>query len=120
MTTKVNILPPYECASLAIQNEARERVRDAALRHAAQSGHTLPPSLPPRLLPPGDTTTGTTTAAGADPAKLIEALNEKRKRYEAQQLAHMQATTTPETFSDTLEKLQRAEQLKRKYDQATR
>lgn len=110
---KLAITPVYECASLAVQNEARARVQETAKRYAAQSGHTLPPSSLPPLLPPGDISTASTT----DPVKLIEALNEKRKRYEAERLAHLKATTTPESFSETIEKLQRAENLKRKYEQ---
>ena len=110
--SKISITPAYECASLAVQNEARARVREAAQR---QRGHTLPqPSLPPSL-PPGDTDTTTSPAAGTSPDKLLELLDKKQKRYEAERLAHLKATTTPEGISDTLAKLDKANELSWKY-----
>ena len=110
--SKISITPAYECASLAVQNEARARVREVAQR---QRGHTLPPSLPPPSLPPGDIPTTTSTAAGADPVKLLKGLNEKEKKFEAERLAHLKAMEAPGGISDTLNKLDKANELARKY-----
>ena len=111
--TKITTNPAYECASLAVQNEARARIREAAQR---QRGHTLPPSSLPPLLPPGDIPTDTANTADAtSTAKLLELLDKKQKRYEAERLAHLKATTTPEGISDTLAKLDKANELDRKY-----
>lgn len=123
--SKTSITPAYECASHAIQNEARARIREAAQR---QRGHTLPPSLPPPSLPPGDIPTTTSTAAGADPVKLLKGLNEKEKKFEAERLAHQKHISKLETLADrfmkdgnsegladTLNKLDKANELTRKY-----
>jgi hypothetical protein len=113
--TKITTNPAYECASLAVQNEARARVREAAQR---QRGHTLPPSSLPPLLPPGELPTATAAdqAAGANPAiKLLELLDKKQKRFEAERLAHLKAMEAPGGISDTLNKLDKANELARKY-----
>lgn len=111
--TKITTNPAYECASLAVQNEARARIREAAQR---QRGHTLPPSSLPQLLPPGDTDTTTSPAADAtSTAKLLELLDKKQKRYEAERQEHLKKISNLEGLADTLLRLDKARDLDRKY-----